>query len=200
MADVSTTRSQRIIIWVIALVMAVGTIGSFFIFMLPSANTPVKTDTEKEYEKQLAEMQKEQEACPSGPVSDKKVDPAPTLPEIAAVESVPELKTEDVTVGDGDEVKAGDCVELFYHGVLAKDAKAFQGGDNYAEAVPYRSRTTGFVPGFAEGLVGMKVGGERKIYIPAAKAYGENPPAGGDIPANADLVFAVRVVGKFVKQ
>lgn len=200
MADVSTTRSQRVIIWVIAIVMAVGTIGSFFIFMLPSANTPVKTDAEKEYERQLAEMQKEQETCPSGPVNDKKLDPLPAVPEITAVESIPELKTEDVTVGEGEDVKAGDCVELLYHGVLAKDAKAFQGGDNYADGIPYRSRTNGFVPGFASGLVGMKVGGERKIYIPAAQAYGENPPAGGDIPANADLVFAVRIVGKFVKQ
>lgn len=199
MAESSTNKAQRITIWVIAIVMAVGTLGSFFIFLLPSSNTPVQTAEQKEYERQLAEYQKEQESCPSGPVNDKKIEPAPTSPEIVAAGDITELRTEDVTVGDGAEIAAGDCIELLYHGVLATDAKAFEGGDNYAEGIPYRSRTTGFVPGFAEGLVGMKVGGERKIFIPSDKAYGENPPQGGDIPANADLVFAVRVVGKFTE-
>lgn len=195
----STSQTQRLIIWIIAVVMTVGTIGSFFIFMLPQANTPVKTDTQKEYERQLAEYQKEQATCPSGPIQDKKVDPAPTPATVEAAGDIKDLKTEDITVGDGATVKSGDCVELFYHGVLAADAKAFQGGDNYAEGIPYRSRTTGFVPGFAEGLVGMKIGGERKIFIPSEKAYGANPPEGGDIPANADLVFVVKVIGIYTK-
>jgi peptidylprolyl isomerase len=200
MAESSTNKAQRITIWVIAIVMAVGTLGSFFIFLLPSSNVPVQTAEQKEYERQLAELQKEQEKCPSGPVNEKKIEPAPTPPEIVAAGDIAELRTEDVTVGDGAEVVAGDCIELFYHGVLAADAKAFAGGDNYAEGIPYRSLTTGFVPGFAEGLVGMKIGGERKIFIPSQQAYGENPPQGGEIPANADLVFAVRVVGKFVQE
>jgi FKBP-type peptidyl-prolyl cis-trans isomerase len=194
----STNKTQRTIIWIIAVVMAVGTLGSFFIFLLPSSNTPVKTQSEKDYEKQLAEFQKEQEACPAGQVNDKKITPAPAAPEITPAGDITELRTEDVTVGNGTEVKAGDCVEILYHGVLASDAKAFSGGDNYAEGVPYRARTTGYVPGFAEGLVGMKAGGERKVFIPSDKAYGANPPEG--IPANADLVFAIRVVGVYVKQ
>jgi peptidylprolyl isomerase len=187
-------------IWVIAIVMAVGTLGSFFIFLLPSSNTPVKTQAEKDYEKQLAEFQKEQEKCPAGQVNEKKIEPAPTVPELTAVDDIPELRTEDVTVGDGADIAAGDCVELFYHGVLASDAKAFDGGDNYAGGIPYRSRTDGFVPGFATGLVGMKVGGERKIFIPSDQAYGANPPQGSSIPADADLIFVVRVIGKFVKE
>lgn len=194
----STNKAQRMTIWVIAVVMAVGTLGSFFIFLLPSSNTPVKTQSEKDYERQLAEFQKEQEACPSGQVNDKKISPAPTAPEIVAAGDITELRTEDVTVGDGTEVKAGDCVEILYHGVLAADAKPFDGGDNYADGIPYRARTTGYVPGFAEGLVGMKVGGERKVFIPSDKAYGANPPEG--IPADADLVFAIRLVGVYVKE
>ena len=47
-----------------------------------------------------------------------------------------------------------------------------------------------FIQGWTEGLVGMKEGGVRRLVIPAAKAYGENPPS-ADIPANADLVFDV---------
>lgn len=196
----STSKAQRIGIWVIAIVMAIGTLVSFFIFLLPTSNIPPKTDQQKDYERQLAEFQKQQELCPSGPVEDKKLDPAPTVPELTAAGDIAELRTEDITVGDGDTVASGDCVELFYHGVLASDAKAFAGGDNYAEGVPYRSATTGFVPGFAEGVVGMKVGGERKIYIPSDLAYGANPPEGGDIPQNADLVFVVRIIGKYEKE
>ena len=145
-----TSKAQRMTIWVIAIVMAVGTLGSFFVFMLPSSNTPVQTQEQKDYERQLAELQKEQESCPSGPIEDKKITPAPTAPEIAAVADVTELRTEDVTVGTGETVGAGDCIELLFHGVLAKDAKAFEGGDNYAEGVPYRARTSGFVPGCDE--------------------------------------------------
>lgn len=196
----STNKAQRMAIWVIAIVMAVGTLGSFFIFLLPSSNTPVKTQEEKDYERQLAEMQKEQEACPSGQVNDNKISPAPTPPEVMPAGDITELRTEDVTVGDGGEVKAGDCVEILYHGVLAADAKAFSGGDNYADGIPYRARTNGFVEGFAKGMVGMKVGGERKIFIPSEQAYGANPPQGGDIPADADLVFVVKVAGIYVKQ
>ena len=193
----STSNAQRTGIWIIAIVMAVGTLGSFFIFMLPSSNTPVKTAEQREYERQLAEFQRQQELCPAGPVEDKKVEPAPSAPAIEPAGEINELRTEDITVGEGDEVAAGDCVELFYKGVLAADAKEFAGGNNYAEGVPYRSLTTGFVPGFGEGLVGMKVGGERLIFIPSDAGYGANPPQGGEIPVDADLVFAVRVVGKY---
>lgn len=202
-SELSTSRSQRIIIWVIAIVMTVGTLGSFFLFMLPASTTPVKSQAELDYQKQLADYQKQQaeieKKCPSTttkPIA--KVDPVPVPPEIAAVDAIPELRSEDVVVGDGAEVKAGDCVELFFHGVLAKDAKAFQGGDNYATGEAYRSLTTQFVPGFSEGLVGMKVGGERKVFIPAAKGYGSQ--AQGEIPANSDLIFAIKIVGIYTAQ
>lgn len=198
-SELSTTRSQRITIWVIAVVMIVGTLGSFFLFMLPAANTPVKSQAQLDYEKLVAQQAELEKKCPSTttkPIA--KVDPAPVPPVMTAVESIPELRTEDVVVGDGAEVKSGDCVELFFHGVLAKDSKAFQGGDNYATGDAYRSLTTGFVPGFSEGLVGMKVGGERKVYIPAAKGYGSQ--AQGEIPANSDLIFAIKVTSIYVAQ
>lgn len=191
----ATAKSQRIFIWVIAVVMAVGTLGAYFVMILANQNGQVKTSQELAYEKQLADYQKQQAACPAGEVADKKVDPAPTPPEIQPTSPIKDLKTEDVTVGSGEEIKTGDCVELFYHGVLAKDGKAFTGGDNYSSGVPYRSLTTGFVPGFANGLVGIRVGGERKIYIPSAQGYAGQ--AQGDIPANSDLIFVVKVVGKY---
>lgn len=181
----ATPKSQRVGIWVIVIVMAVGTIGAYFALALGNNNDA--KDQEKT-NKLLEEYQK----CPVGEVADLKQDPAPVPPASPTYADIPELKTEDITVGTGKEVKAGDCVVIFYHGTLAADGKAFQGGDNYAGGVPYRALTTGFVPGFAQGLVGMKEGGERRVLIPSDLAYKDQ--AQGEIPANADLVFVIKLV------
>lgn len=149
-------------------------------------------DSTAQQQADLLKQLQEQQQCTPGEVADKKVDPAPAVPSNPVRESIPELSTEDVTVGTGAEVKEGDCVLLFFHGTLAQNGTAFQGGSNYGGGVPYRSTTTGFVPGFANGVVGMNVGGERRIFIPAAQGYGDQ--ASGEIPANSDLIFTVKIV------
>lgn len=186
----ATRTSQRVGIWIIAVVMLVGTLGAFF---LPIMINDSQAKEAAEQQKQIEEYQKLMADCPVGEVTEKKISPAPTPPEAPVLEEVPELKTVDLTVGDGAEVKEGDCVEILYHGTLAKDGTAFSGGSNYKEGVPYRSETTGFVPGFAAGIVGMKVGGERQIQIPSEQAYKDQ--AQGDIPANSDLIFTIKLVG-----
>lgn len=186
----ATRTSQRVGIWIIAIVMSLGTLGMFFLPILVNDN---QSKEAAQQQKLLEEYEKQMAACPAGPVAEKKISPAPTPPEAPVLEDIPELKTVDLSVGDGSEVKAGDCVEILYHGTLARDGKAFEGGSNYAEGVPYRSQSTGFVPGFSTGLVGMKVGGERQVQIPSDQAYGDQ--ANGDIPANSDLIFTIRVVG-----
>ena len=169
--------------------MLVGTLGAFFLPVLVSNSGNTDQQALENYQKQLAEEQKK---CPTAEtVATEAIAPAPTPPAAPSGEDITALRTVDVTAGTGAEVKSGDCVELLFHGTLASDGKAFQGGSNYAEGKPYRALTTGFVPGFSEGLVGMKVGGERQIFIPSDKGYGEQ--AQGDIPANSDLIFAVRV-------
>lgn len=182
-------KSQRIGIWIIVIVMAIGTIGTYFALALGNNNDAKK---QQEYQKQLADAQAEQAKCPTGEVTALKQDPAPTPPTSSTYADIPELKTEDITVGTGKEVAAGACVVIFYHGTLASNGKAFEGGDNYAGGVPYRATTTGFVPGFAQGLVGMKEGGERRVLIPSDLAYKDQ--ANGDIPANSDLVFVIKLV------
>jgi FKBP-type peptidyl-prolyl cis-trans isomerase len=191
---VATKTSQRVGIWVIAGVMLFGTLGAFF---LPILTNNSESKEAAEQQKLLDEYQKQMAACPTGEVTDKKISPAPIPPEAPVVEDVPELKTTDLSVGSGEVVEAGDCVEILFHGTLASSGKAFNGGSNYSEGTPYRSITTGFVPGFAEGIVGMKVGGERQIQIPSAKGYGDQ--ASGEIPANADLIFTIKLVGIYTQ-
>ena len=174
-------RARRGVILLAVFGFVFSTVAITVLALMNSNNQDSTTQQQADLLKQLQEQQQ----CAPGEVADKKVDPAPALPNNPVKESIPELSTEDLTVGTGVEVKEGDCVLLLFHGTLAQNGTAFQGGSNYSEGVPYRSTTTGFVPGFASGVIGMKVGGERRIFIPAAQGYGEQ--ASGEIPANSDI-------------
>lgn len=192
----ATPKHQRIIIWVITIVMAVGSLGAYFAIILGNNNGTV-TQTDPDLQKQIEEYQKQQAACPTGEVADQKIEPAPVPPEAPVIADITELSTKDVTVGTGAEVKEGDCVVILFHGTLAKDGKAFTGGDNYTEGVPYRSLQSAFVPGFSQGLIGMKVGGERQVFIPSDQGYGST--AQGEIPADSDLIFSIKLVSIYTQ-
>ena len=103
------------------------------------------------------------------------------------------LKYEDVKVGDGAEAKAGDTVEVHYTGWLAKDGKKFDSSLDRKEAFSFKLGAGMVIKGWDEGVAGMKVGGKRKLLIPADLGYGARG-AGGVIPPNADLVFEVELL------
>jgi len=103
--------------------------------------------------------------------------------------SIPSLVTEDTVVGTGAEVTANDNVTVDYTGAVASTGVIFQSSKDYGQPISFS--LSGVIKGWSEGLVGMKVGGTRRLLIPASLAYGANPPAGSGIPANADLVFDV---------
>jgi FKBP-type peptidyl-prolyl cis-trans isomerase len=103
------------------------------------------------------------------------------------VPSVPELQRIDTAAGDGDEVKAGDQVTVDYTGAIAATGVVFQSSKDSGQTVTFCLNEV--IKGWTEGVPGMKVGGTRRLLIPAEQAYGANPPAG--IPANADLVFDI---------
>ncbi len=93
--------------------------------------------------------------------------------------------------GTGPVVKPVDGVLIEYEGRLLDgtvfDASAQHGG-------PAPLPVSGVIPGWSEGLVGMKVGGRRTLVIPAEQAYGPSPPPGSNIPPDAALVFTVDMV------
>ena len=99
---------------------------------------------------------------------------------------VTELVTEDLVVGDGDEVPAGATVTVHYAGVLL-DGTEF---DASFGGQPATFPLANVIPGWTEGIPGMKVGGRRVLVIPSEMAYGAEgfPPV---IPADAPLVFVV---------
>ncbi|MDB5184629.1 MAG: putative peptidyl-prolyl cis-trans isomerase [Candidatus Saccharibacteria bacterium] len=105
--------------------------------------------------------------------------------------SIPELQEIDTTPGTGDTVKAGDTITADYTGAVAATGTVFQSSLDSGSPVSFSLSQV--IAGWSQGVPGMKVGGTRRLLIPAALAYGANPPAGSGIPANADLVFDVTV-------
>ena len=103
--------------------------------------------------------------------------------------SITELKTVDSAPGTGNTVKAGQTVTVDYTGAVAATGVVFQSSKDTGQPVSFP--LSGVIAGWSQGIPGMKEGGTRRLLIPAALAYGANPPSGSGIPANADLVFDV---------
>lgn len=114
------------------------------------------------------------------------------MPDFTPVDSVPELVTEDRVVGTGAAAEPNDTVTCHYTGAVAKTGAVFQSSRDFGRAISFP--LSGVIAGWTEGVPGMKVGGTRRLLIPAAKAYGHTPPYGSGIPADADLVFDIELV------
>ena len=113
-------------------------------------------------------------------------------PEVEIPEGDPptELQVEDLEEGDGAEAQAGDQLSVNYVGVLFDDGTEFD--SNFDTGQPFEFALGGgqVIPGWDEGLVGMKEGGRRQLTIPPDLAYGAQgqPP---DIPPDSTLVFVI---------
>jgi len=114
-------------------------------------------------------------------------NPMPTLPP----SKVTELKIEDIKVGTGSAVKSGDTVSINYLGTL-EDGTKFD--SSYDRNQPFETQigVGQVIEGWDKGVVGMQVGGKRKLTIPYQMAYGEN--GYGPIPAKATLIFEVELM------
>jgi peptidylprolyl isomerase len=104
------------------------------------------------------------------------------------------LEKKDLIVGTGKEAKAGDTVTVNYVGVLYKGGKEFDASWKRKEPFQFKLGEKQVIPGWDQGVPGMKVGGRRELIIPSELAYGKtgSPPS---IPANAPLVFVIDLLG-----
>jgi FKBP-type peptidyl-prolyl cis-trans isomerase len=107
------------------------------------------------------------------------------------VASVPELQIIDVTEGTGEVVPAGATITAHYTGALCSDGTIFQSSHDFGEPISFP--LNGVIEGWTKGVPGMKVGGVRRLLIPAAMAYGAHSPS-SNIPPNSDLVFDIELV------
>ncbi len=108
------------------------------------------------------------------------------------VTKVDSLQKTDEVIGTGAEVKPRDTVTAHYTGAVASTGIIFQSSHDSGQPVPFGLDQV--IKGWTDGVPGMKVGGKRRLLIPAAQAYGATPPQGSGIPANADLVFDIEIV------
>lgn len=102
------------------------------------------------------------------------------------------LKIEDLKVGTGAEAKSGQTVHVHYVGTLTNGSK-FDSSRDRKETFDFRLGAGQVIEGWDKGVVGMKVGGLRKLTVPPEMGYGKMgyPPV---IPGNSTLIFEVELV------
>ena len=122
-------------------------------------------------------------------------DPNTTKPEIDFPgDAAPsDLVIEDITPGDGTEAKAGDTISAHYVGVAHSTGEEFDASWNRGAPLDFRLGVGQVIQGWDQGIVGMKVGGRRKLTIPAHLGYGDRG-AGGAIKPGETLIFVVDLV------
>lgn len=108
------------------------------------------------------------------------------------------LKYTDTVVGTGAEAKSGQKVTVNYTGWLdegaQKKGKKFDSSLDRGDPFKFNLGAQQVIAGWDEGVAGMKVGGKRTLFIPANLGYGARG-AGSAIPANANLIFDVELLG-----
>jgi FKBP-type peptidyl-prolyl cis-trans isomerase len=164
----ATPKSQRIGIWIIAIVLGIGTLASFVAVAL-SINNGSSADVQTT------------EKLPLTGYSARTFEPS----------SAKELTVEVLSQGTGETLKATDTVNVSYFGWTA-DGKIFDSSQqNITTDVPIDLSLELVIPGWAEGLTGQKVGSVLRLTIPAVKAYDTQSRDG--IPANSPLEFIVEI-------
>jgi peptidylprolyl isomerase len=102
-----------------------------------------------------------------------------------------DLKIEDIEIGTGMETQRGALLVVDYNGFL-EDGTKFDSSIDRGRKFEFVFGTGRVIKGWDQGLIGMKVGGKRKLFVPAHLAYGERQ-IGNLIRPNSNLIFEVEL-------
>ena len=103
-----------------------------------------------------------------------------------------ELQVTDIEIGDGKEAVKGALITTQYRGFL-QNGTQFDSSHDKGKAFQCVIGTGRVIKGWDQGLMGMKVGGKRKLFVPAHLAYGDRG-MGKIIPPNSDLSFEIELL------
>lgn len=197
----ATPRAQRIGIWIITVVMAIGAVGVYFVAILANNNDSQKNTS---YQNALTQYQ-QQVAAQAAELSSKYY--ATFSPYASRVHSFEKaaaqekLVTEDLLVGNGETITDTTPFAAYYIG-WNPDGNIFdQSINGTALKAPLGSNVgldkglanASLITGWKEGMIGMKIGGIREITIPSEKAYGSTG-SGSQIPADTPIKFVVMAI------
>jgi peptidylprolyl isomerase len=105
-----------------------------------------------------------------------------------------ELGIDDLVVGDGAEATSGAKVTVHYVGVAFRSGDEFDASWNRGDPFSFKLGKGQVIPGWDQGVAGMRVGGRRKLTIPSALAYGARGAGNGVIAPHEPLVFVVDLI------
>jgi FKBP-type peptidyl-prolyl cis-trans isomerase FkpA len=189
----ATKQAQRIGIWIIVIIFAISSIAVFFVLILSTQNSQVDekriTELTNQYYAEIEEQTKE--------LSDDYFSViAPYKDRVAKfdADSVSKLSSKDLKQGTGEEITADSSYSAYYIG-WGPDGEIFDtklNEDSLKE--PFAVSPGGVIEGWAEGVVGMKLGGVRELTIPSDLAYGEAGSSTGSIAPNTPLKFVVLAI------
>lgn len=180
------TNGQRAFILVIVGVFFLSSLGVSGLVIWDQFHNKNKNNATADIQKQLQEqLNQKQGEKKEGMLEGTK------LANFTPVEKVEKLQVIDTKVGEGETVQPGATVTAHYTGALAKDGTIFQSSHDMGNPIPFS--LSGVIKGWTDGVPGMKVGGIRRLIIPAEQAYGAQSPS-PNIPANSDLVFDIELV------
>lgn len=196
----STKKSQRIGIWIIALVLFVGTIGSFAVIILANENSAkdskraetMQAEYSKKYKEYTEAVQKQADELSSKYYT--SVNQYASRVGEFNLDDIKELSKVDLVVGSGAEIADGTSYAAYYIGWNPK-GKVFDQSisDGKLKAPLAVSASSGLIEGWKVGVKGMKIGGVREISIPSDQAYAEKGQ-GDDIPPNTPLKFVIMAI------
>ena len=167
-------RAQRVAIILIAVLFLFTSVGAVVMSIMQNNE---QTDQQKALQELLEQQQTQQQQ------STKKAENA-FIPK----GKVTKLEITDLKTGDGETVKDGDTITAHYQGTLT-DGTIFD--SSYERGEPATFPLDSVIVGWQEGIPGMKVGGKRRLVIPAEKGYGAAGTNG--IPPNSALVFEIEL-------
>jgi FKBP-type peptidyl-prolyl cis-trans isomerase len=188
----ATPTSQRIGILIIAIVLGIGTLGSFLVMILSMNNQ--KVDDAK-LQKAYSDYQVEVSAQ-TKELSDKyfaDLNQYSSSPAAFDASSVTELVKDDLKIGDGAEVTSTTEYSAYYIGWSPSGVIFDQSITNGSLKAPIAGGNS--IDGWNDGVIGMKIGGVRELMIPSEQAYGATGN-GGNIPPNTPLKFIVMIIPK----